>query len=104
MIDNFDDNVKSTAFVDASSGTRMKQQLLHESASETNEEMLREHASSLRTSTRVGSLELPINILQKKKMRFAAGASISVARSGCILETRSGMLSNALSSILRMSG
>jgi hypothetical protein len=82
----------------------MKHQLLYDSASETIEEMPREHALSLRTLIRVGSLELPINILQKKKTLFAAGADISLARSACVLETRSAMQAYAFSSMLRMSG
>lgn len=106
MIDNFDDNVMitSTAFVDARGRTRMKQQLLHESASEAIEAMPREHALCLRRLIRIGALELPINIFQKKKTLFAAGAHNSLARDACILETTSGMQSNSFSSILRMSG
>jgi hypothetical protein len=75
MIVSFDDNVKATAFVDASGRTGMRQQLLHESVLQTIEEI-----------------------------QIAAGADISVARGACILETRSGMLPNALHGILRMSG
>ena len=104
MIVSFDDNVKATAFVDASGRTGMRQQLLHESASATIKEIVREHAPSLCTAIRVGSLELSINILQKQKMLVAAGADSSAARGACILETRSGMLPNALHGILGMSG
>jgi hypothetical protein len=104
MIDNFDDNVTSTAFVDARGRTRMKQQLLHESASEAIEEMPREHASSLCNLIRVGSLELPIIILQKRKTLFAAEADISLARGACNSGDQVSYAGKCISSILRMSG
>ena len=103
-IDNPHDNDTQTAFVDASGGNVMEQPLLEEPGSETIEDMLREHARSKRPSIPVGSLRLPHDILKRKKMLIGIGAGVSVATGAWILESRSGMLSNALSNIMRMLG
>ena len=102
-MDNPHDNDSSTAFVDSSGGTVMEQPL-QEPGSETIEDMLREHARGKRASIPVGSLKLPHDILKRKKLLIGVGAGISAATGAWILESRSGMLSNALSNIMRMLG
>jgi hypothetical protein len=108
-MDNQHDHANATAFVDTSGGTLMEQQSLQDPGSETIEDLLREHAKGKRASISLGMLKLPHlklphNIHKKKKVLFAGGAGASVATGAWILESRSGMLSNALSNIMRMLG
>lgn len=102
--DNSHDHDNATAFVDTSGGTIVEQQSLQDPGSETIEDLLREHAQGKRASISLPKLKLPRNIRKKKRVLIAGGAGVAAATGAWILESRSGMLSNALSNMMRMLG